>query len=103
MCGIAGFTHTGRAGSRELIERAIGSLVHRGPDQQGCWESDNVSLGAARLRIIDLEHGDQPMFLPASESGTVIVFNGEIYNQGELRRELEGLGHVFRSRCDTEV
>ncbi len=103
MCGIAGFTHTGRAGSRELIERAVRSLVHRGPDQQGCWQSDNVSLGVTRLRIIDLEHGDQPMSLPASEGGTVVVFNGEIYNHDELRRELEGLGHIFRSRCDTEV
>ncbi|MGH9555785.1 MAG: asparagine synthase (glutamine-hydrolyzing), partial [Terriglobales bacterium] len=76
-------------------------LVHRGPDQQGVWESEHISLGVVRLKIVDLEHGDQPMQDEAS--GTVIVFNGEIYNHAEVRRELEGLGHVFRSRCDTEV
>jgi len=76
-------------------------LVHRGPDQQGVYESDQVSMGVARLRIIDLEGGDQPIF---SEDGdTVIVFNGEIYNYRELRRELETLGHRFRTRSDTEV
>jgi asparagine synthase (glutamine-hydrolysing) len=75
--------------------------VHRGPDEQGFWESAQVSLGAARLKIIDLAGGDQPI---VSEDGdAVIVFNGEIYNHAELRRELEGLGHRFRSRCDTEV
>jgi asparagine synthase (glutamine-hydrolysing) len=76
-------------------------MVHRGPDQQAVWESDLVSLGAVRLKIIDLAGGDQPI---VSEDGdAVIVFNGEIYNHAELRRELEGLGHRFRSRCDTEV
>jgi asparagine synthase (glutamine-hydrolysing) len=76
-------------------------LTHRGPDQQGVWESAAVSLGAVRLKIIDLEQGAQPM---TSEDGdTVAVFNGEIYNSGELRRELEKAGHVFRSRCDTET
>ncbi len=76
-------------------------MVHRGPDQQAVWESDAVSLGAVRLKIIDLAGGDQPI---VSEDGdTVVVFNGEIYNHNELRRELEGLGHRFRSRCDTEV
>jgi asparagine synthase (glutamine-hydrolysing) len=58
-------------------------------------------LGAVRLKIIDLEHGEQPMF--ANDGDTVIVFNGEIYNHGEVRTELESLGHHFESRCDTEV
>ena len=65
------------------------------------WESANVSLGAVRLKIIDLEHGDQPMV--SGDGDTVLVFNGEVYNHAELRRELEGLGHRFDSRCDTEV
>lgn len=60
-----------------------------------------MSLGAVRLKIIDLEHGDQPIV--SGDGDTVIVFNGEIYNHAELRRELEGLGHRFDTRCDTEV
>ena len=101
MCGIAGFTHRNRAVSADRIQSATYSLIHRGPDQQGTYESPNVSLGAVRLKIIDLQSGDQPMF---SEDGdTVLVFNGEIYNHAELRKELEGLGHRFTSRSDTEM
>lgn len=76
-------------------------LIHRGPDQQGVFESSSVALGAARLKIIDLESGDQPI---VSESGdTVIAFNGEIYNHAELRAELEQRGHHFRTHTDTET
>ena len=99
MCGIAGFTH--HRGNREpgKIERATATLTHRGPDQTGVWEDPHVSLGAVRLKIIDLEHGNQPI----SSGGAIIVFNGEIYNHAALRAELESLGHRFDSRCDTEV
>jgi len=101
VCGIAGFTHINGRRQPERIWKITRSLIHRGPDRQDVWESANVSLGAVRLKIIDLEHGDQPM---VSEDGdTVLVFNGEIYNHVELRRELEGLGQRFDSRCDTEV
>ncbi len=101
MCGIAGFTHSKSAPDSARIRRITQSLKHRGPDQQGVWESDSVSLGAVRLKIIDLAQGEQPM---VSDSGdTVLVFNGEIYNHAELRRELEQAGHVFRTRCDTEA
>jgi asparagine synthase (glutamine-hydrolysing) len=101
LCGIAGFTHTERALSSSVTRLATRSLTHRGPDQQGVYESARVSLGAVRLKIIDLLTGDQPM---RSEDGdTVIVFNGEIYNHAELRRELQALGHRFTSRSDTEV
>ena len=65
------------------------------------WESTYISLGAVRLKIIDLEHGRQPMF--SDDGDTVLVFNGEIYNHNELRGELSALGHRFQSRCDTEV
>ena len=75
--------------------------MHRGPDQQGIFESDVVSLAATRLKIIDLESGNQP--IASEDADTVIVFNGEIYNHAELRRELERLGHRFRSLSDTEV
>ncbi len=101
MCGIAGFTHSNGRRQPERIWEITRSLIHRGPDRQDVWESANVSLGAVRLKIIDLEHGDQPMV--SDDGDTVLVFNGEIYNHAELRRELEALGHRFDSRCDTEV
>jgi len=101
LCGIAGFTHGHRAAAPGRIEDAVASIIHRGPNQQGVFESEAVSLGASRLKIIDIEGGDQPI---RSEDGdTVIVFNGEIYNHPELRHELEQLGYRFRSHCDTET
>ena len=101
MCGIAGFTHLKSKPDRERIERITRALNHRGPDQQGTWESNCVSLGAVRLKIMDLAQGDQPMI---SEDGdTVLVFNGEIYNDHEIRRELKSAGHRFTTRCDTET
>ena len=101
MCGIAGFTHLRSRPDPTRIRRATTVLAHRGPDQQGVWESDTVSLGAVRLRIIDLAGGEQPIV--TEDGDCVIVFNGEIYNHAELRDELERLGHRFRSRSDTEV
>jgi asparagine synthase (glutamine-hydrolysing) len=101
LCGIAGFTHGHRAAPSGRIQNAVATIIHRGPNQQGVFESEAVSLGAVRLKIIDIEGGDQPI---ASEDGdTVIVFNGEIYNHLELRRELEQRGYRFRSRSDTET
>lgn len=100
MCGIAGFTHLARRAPRSWIERATSLLAHRGPDQQGTHQSGTVSLGAVRLKIIDLSAGDQPLF---ANGGAVIVYNGEVYNHAELRRELESLGHRFETHCDTEV
>jgi asparagine synthase (glutamine-hydrolysing) len=101
LCGIVGFTKLKFCPGPERIRSAVHSIVHRGPDQQGVFESNSVALGAARLKIIDLDSGDQPIF---SESGdTVIAFNGEIYNHLELRAELERRGHRFRTRTDTET
>jgi len=101
MCGISGYTHKDCLVGESVIRRATASLSHRGPDQQGIYETRDVSLGAVRLKIIDPDGGDQPVI---SEDGdTVIVFNGEIYNHELLRRELELRGRSFRSRCDTEV
>ena len=77
------------------------ALSHRGPDQQGVFESDYVSMGAVRLRILDLEAGDQPM--RSDDGDTVIVFNGEVFNNTELRDELRSLGRKFKTRCDTET
>ena len=101
MCGIVGFTIRNWSPNRERIQSATDTLIHRGPDQQGVFRSHACSLGATRLKIVDLAHGDQPIY---SEDGdSVIVFNGEIYNHLEVRRELEGLGHRFHTHCDTET
>ncbi|MBF8300103.1 MAG: Asparagine synthase, glutamine-hydrolyzing [Acidobacteria bacterium] len=78
-----------------------GAMVHRGPDDEGIYLGDGVAIGMRRLSIIDLDNGHQPV---SNEDGSVwIVFNGEIYNYRELRRELEGRGHTFRTASDTET
>lgn len=101
MCGITGFTRKQFKADSDRIRDAVATLIHRGPDQQGIYQSRLVALGATRLKIIDLDSGNQPI---VSEDGdTVIAFNGEVYNYAELRHELEGLGHHFRSRTDTEA
>jgi asparagine synthase (glutamine-hydrolysing) len=98
MCGICGFTGRDDA----LLEAMKSAIRHRGPDAEGSWTADGISLGHRRLSIVDLsESGRQPM---SNEDGSVwITFNGEIYNQLDLRKELEAKGHVFRSHADTEV
>lgn len=101
LCGIVGFTHKDWAPELSRIRDATTTLVHRGPDQQGVFESHIVSMGATRLKIIDLESGDQPITTEDGEA--TIVFNGEIYNHEELRTELQSRGHQFRSHCDTET
>lgn len=101
MCGIAGYTHRKGVGDAERIRDAAFSLAHRGPDQQGVHESARISLGAVRLRIIDLLSGEQP--LSSEDGNAVLVFNGEIYNYAELRAELEADGHRFSTSSDTEV
>ena len=101
MCGIVGFTHKNWTPDPERIRSATDTLIHRGPDEQGVFESKIVSLGATRLKIIDLHGGDQP--ITDARVRTTIVFNGEIYNHLQLRAELEKLGHRFESHCDTET
>ena len=101
MCGIAGFTTKNWSAPPERIRLATATLIHRGPDQQGVFQSNLFSFGGARLKIIDLEQGNQPILTDDGDSG--IVFNGEIYNHLELRAELENLGHRFESHSDTET
>jgi asparagine synthase (glutamine-hydrolysing) len=101
LCGIVGFTHRKRRVPPDRIQSALELLSHRGPDRQAAFESNLISLGATRLKILDLDAGNQPM---ASTNGdTVIVFNGEIYNHLELRGELKRLGFAFHSHTDTET
>jgi asparagine synthase (glutamine-hydrolysing) len=103
MCGITGFWNygSGRPANPAVLRAMTASLVHRGPDEDGCWIDGTVALGVRRLQVIDPSGGHQPM---TNEDGSVhVVYNGEIYNHVELRRELESLGHRFRTRSDTEV
>jgi asparagine synthase (glutamine-hydrolysing) len=103
MCGICGQYNfrSGKPVSPSAIRLMTNTMVHRGPDDEGYYINGPVGLGFRRLSIIDLESGRQPM---SNEDGSVyIVFNGEIYNFHELRHELEGKGHVFATRSDTEV
>lgn len=103
MCGICGKYNfgTGRLVFRQEIERMADTLAHRGPDDEGYYISGPLGLGFRRLSIIDLAGGHQPM--SDWEESVWVVFNGEIYNFLELRRELESFGHVFRTKSDTEV
>jgi asparagine synthase (glutamine-hydrolysing) len=101
LCGIAGFTHKSWNPDGDRIQSAVATLIHRGPDQQGVFHSSLCSMGATRLKIIDLGSGDQPIL--SDDGNTAIVFNGEIYNHRELRRDLESRGHRFHSHCDTET
>jgi asparagine synthase (glutamine-hydrolysing) len=104
MCGIAGRASTGGGVSLNLVTRMRDTLRHRGPDDAGAWVSPDtrVGLGHRRLSIIDLSAaGRQPM---TDHSGTLqIVFNGEIYNYQDVRKDLEAHGHHFRTATDTEV
>jgi len=103
MCGIVGICALGAAqpADETVIRGMLGTIRHRGPDEYGIYLDDRVALGHARLSIIDLETGQQPI---PNEDGTLwIVFNGEVFNHPELRVELERRGHRFSTRSDSEV
>lgn len=110
MCGICGFidqtSSSGAFGSdpgarRDLLQRMVSRLAHRGPDGHGLHLDEHAALGHARLSIIDLEGGQQPMY--SEDQQVVLVCNGEIYNFEQLRTELLQAGHEFRTRSDSEV
>ena len=101
MCGIVGYTQYFRPLPSGVIDAGLNGLAHRGPDRQAAFVSRNISLGAARLRILDLQGGDQPLESP--DGSCILVFNGEIYNHLALRQELELRGRRFQTRSDTEV
>src|SRR5690348_11101664 len=103
MCGIAGYYGFPASdwSPRRLLERMIGSLQHRGPDGNGIHVGEGAGLAHARLAIIDVASGAQPM---ANFAGDVhLSFNGEIFNYVELRAELIARGAHFRTESDTEV
>lgn len=103
MCGICGILNFDR--ERKVDEKVLramcATLIHRGPDDDGFYISDNVGLAMRRLSIIDIEGGRQPIF--NEHRNAVVVYNGETYNFRELRQELESKGHHFTTRSDTET
>ncbi|MBL0342420.1 MAG: hypothetical protein IPP71_16845 [Bacteroidetes bacterium] len=106
MCGIAGFIDFTGDSSLETLKKMTSSLAHRGPDDDGFeirrFSDVVVGFGFRRLAIIDLSpKGHQPMINELT--GDMLIFNGEVYNFSEIRKELEALGHHFKSQSDTEV
>jgi len=102
MCGICGiFDRSGTPIDRAVLDRMSSVIRHRGPDGEGKFVDGEVGLGHRRLSIIDVAGGSQPI---GNEEGNLqVIFNGEIYNFVELRKELEAFGHRFQTRSDTEV
>ena len=103
MCGIAGIAVFGDmpSPSYQVLKEMCNTIIHRGPDEDGMDIRDGVAMGMRRLSIIDLSGGSQPIF---NEDLTIrVVYNGEIYNFKELRKELESCGHHFKTNTDTEV
>ncbi|MBB6692420.1 asparagine synthase (glutamine-hydrolyzing) [Cohnella xylanilytica] len=108
MCGITGWIdwREDLTKQADIVEKMTETMELRGPDASGTWLSRHCAFGHRRLSVIDPIGGAQPMVRPAKraeDQDVVLVYNGELYNAAELRKELEGLGHAFRTTCDTEV
>ncbi|MFL5779853.1 MAG: asparagine synthase (glutamine-hydrolyzing) [Thermoleophilaceae bacterium] len=101
MCGIAGIYDRAGGVDADVVRAMTGALVHRGPDGEGHHADGHAALGMRRLAIMDPEHGHQPLF--SEDRRIAVVFNGELYNQGELRSWLAERGHRFASGSDGEV
>jgi asparagine synthase (glutamine-hydrolysing) len=102
MCGIVGqLRPAGQRVDPELVERMCAGLEHRGPDSRGVHHGGRAAIGIQRLRVIDLNTGDQPIY--NEDRSVVVVMNGEIYNYRELRADLQARGHTFATQGDTEV
>ncbi len=101
MCGILGYSHVSKRLPFGVLDRGLEALTHRGPDHQGQFSTEALSLGATRLRILDMAGGDQPLLSP--DRDVAVAFNGEIFNHHEIRCELEQHGYSFATTCDTEV
>ena len=97
MCGFVGFV--GKTKNKDTIKKMAKLIEHRGPDSDGYYINDKVSLGFRRLSIIDLNTGNQPIYNENKDK--VIVFNGEIYNYQDIRKDLEKKGHIFSTNTDT--
>lgn len=100
MCGIAGY-RSHRLIDPSVLQTMVDGLTHRGPDAEGFYRGNGFSAGMRRLRINDLETGDQPLY--SEDKAIVLLYNGEIYNSPELRKGLTARGHEFRTHSDGEV
>ena len=100
MCGITGFINK-KDNKQDIIKKMADKIAHRGPDGEGYYIDEDIALAHRRLAIIDLSTGNQPMF--NKDKSLVIVFNGEIYNFLELKKELKDKGYKFQNKSDTEV
>lgn len=109
MCGIAGFFDgnadftANREKYENILQKMQQSILHRGPDEQGIYLGKRAGLAHTRLSIIDLKDGSQPMSRRRGKNSYQIVYNGEIYNAGELRKTLQQKGWRFQTTSDTEV
>lgn len=102
MCGITGFINNDNVKEKEIdIKKMSKRIEHRGPDSEGTFITEDIALGFRRLSIIDLKGGSQPIF--SQDKSKVIIFNGEIYNYKELKKDLIDLGYSFKTESDTEV
>lgn len=101
MCSISGICNFEKKPSTQIVELMTKCLSHRGPDDSGFFQNENISLGHNRLSIIDLQNSKQPM--KDEKNKNIIIFNGEIYNFKELKSELQSFGHKFDTEGDTEV
>jgi len=102
MCGIAGFiSNNNEKDSSRVLNAMLTRIHHRGPDECGLFISDKACIGNVRLSIVDLASGQQPMC--TSDGRYWIAYNGEVFNYPELKKQLENIGHSFRTNCDTEI
>ena len=102
MCGFCGFSDKKSIENKKKIIKSMSDrIIHRGPDSDGYYVDKSVAMGFRRLSIIDLKGGNQPLY--NEDESIVVMFNGEIYNFMELRKELIDLGHIFKTNSDTEV
>ena len=100
MCGIVGYINKNKI-DKKILKKMNDRIIHRGPDEEGYYIDEHIGLGHRRLSIIDLESGSQPIY--NEDKTKVIIFNGEIYNFRELKKELLKEKHIFKTNSDTEV
>lgn len=105
MCGIVGIANIKKSilYKNEIIKEMNNEIISRGPDEEGYYFEDNVLLGHRRLIVIDPQNGKQPMTIENNDNTYTIIYNGEIYNTAELKKELEEIGYKMHTTSDTEI
>ena len=103
MCGFCGYVNKENIENNKQILDMINTLNLRGPNAQDTYIYKNIALSHARLSIIDVKNGQQPMHLKYDNNEYIIVYNGELYNMNELKQDLQNKGYEFKTNCDTEV